>query len=299
MSKLIDISGQRFGLLVAKFYDSDSKKWVCSCDCGKETKATSYNLRSGHTKSCGCLRHNSPVNKINMVGKKFGRVLVTKEICRDIIGHDVKYECICDCGTIFITGGNGLRSGKCQSCGCYNKERTSETHKIPMIGKKFGKLTVIEQVDSPNRRIYYKCQCECGNYTTVVGEDIRSGHTTSCGCLKSKGEDAISKILRNANIPFEKEKTFDNCRFPKTNYHGRFDFYVNNHYLIEYDGIQHFGIPNKWDTYESAEERKERDEYKTQWCKNNNIPLIRIPYTALSSLSLKDLQIETSKYREV
>ena len=299
MSKLIDISGQRFGLLVAKFYDSDSKTWVCSCDCGKETKVTSYNLRNGHTKSCGCLRHNSPVNKINMVGKKFGRVLVTKEICRDIIGHDVKYECICDCGTIFITGGNGLRSGKCQSCGCYNKERTSETHKIPMIGKKFGKLTVIEQVDSPNRRIYYKCQCECGNYTTVVGEDIRSGHTTSCGCLKSKGEDSISKILRSANIPFEKEKTFDSCRFPKTNYHGRFDFYVNNHYLIEYDGIQHFGIPNKWDTYESTEERKERDEYKTQWCKNNNIPLIRIPYMALSSLSLDDLQIETSKYREV
>ena len=167
------------------------------------------------------------------------------------------------------------------------------------MGKKFGKLIVIEQVDSPNKRLYYKCQCECGNYTIVTGEDLRSSHTTSCGCLKSKGEDIISKILRNANIPFEKEKTFDSCRFPKTNYHGRFDFYVNNHYLIEYDGIQHFGVPNKWDKYETAEERKERDEYKTQWCKNNNMPLIRIPYLALSALSLNDLQLETSQYREV
>ena len=299
MAKLIDISGQKFGLLTAKTYDSNTRTWNCECDCGKETKVASYNLRNGHTKSCGCLRHRAPVNKINMIGQKFGRVLVIKEKERDIIGHDIKYECICDCGTIFITGGNGLRSGKCQSCGCYMKERVSETHKIPMIGKKFGKLTVVEQVDSPNRRLYYKCLCECGNYTIVVGDDIRSGHTSSCGCLKSKGEDIISKILREADIPFEIEKTFSSCRFPKTNYHGRFDFYVDNHYLIEYDGIQHFGIPNKWDKYETAEERKERDEYKTQWCKENNIPLIRVPYMALSTLSLSDLQLETSQYREV
>lgn len=299
MAKLIDISGQKFGLLTAKTYDSNTRTWNCECDCGKETKVASYNLRNGHTKSCGCLRHRAPANKINMIGQKFGRVLVIKEKERDVIGHDIKYECVCDCGTIFITGGNGLRSGKCQSCGCYMKERVSETHKIPMIGKKFGKLTVIEQVDSPNRRLYYKCLCECGNYTIVVGDDIRSGHTSSCGCLKSKGEDIISKILREADIPFEKEKTFSSCRFPKTNYHGRFDFYVDNHYLIEYDGIQHFGIPNKWDKYETAEERKERDEYKTQWCKKNNIPLIRVPYIALSTLSLSDLQLETSQYREV
>ena len=299
MAKLIDISGQKFGLLTVKTYDSNTRTWNCECDCGKETKVTSYNLRNGHTKSCGCLRHRTPVNKINMIGQKFGRALVIKEVERDATGHDIKYECICDCGTIFITRGGALRSGKCQSCGCYNKERTSEVHKIPMLGKKFGKLIVIEQVESPNKRLYYRCQCECGNYTVVVGEDIRSGHTTSCGCLKSKGEDAISKILRSANIPFEKEKTFDSCRFPKTNYHGRFDFYVNNHYLIEYDGIQHFGVPNKWDKYETTEERKERDEYKTQWCKENNIPLIRIPYTALSTLSLSDLQLETSQYREV
>jgi len=35
---------------------------------------------------------------------------------------------------------------------------------------------------------------------------------------------------------------------------------------------------------------------KNQWCKNNNIPLIRIPYTHLQNLCLEDLQLETSKF---
>ena len=299
MSKLIDLTNQTFGLLTAVSYDKETRSWLCKCQCGNETKVASYNLRNGHTKSCGCLRHKSPVNKINMINKRFGRAVVIKELERDVIGHDIKYECLCDCGTTFITGGNSLRSGKAQSCGCYNKERVSETHKINMIGKKFGKLLVIEQAVSPNKRLYYRCKCDCGNLTTVVGEDLRSGHTQSCGCLKSKGEDLIAELLRNANIPFEKEQTFETCRFPKTNYFARFDFYVNNSYVIEYDGIQHYGIPNKWDKHEIAEERQERDNYKTEWCKQNNIPLIRVPYFALSYLSLEDILIETSKFREV
>ena len=299
MSKLIDLTNQTFGLLTAVSYDKETRSWLCKCQCGNETKVASYNLRNGHTKSCGCLRHKSPVNKINMINKRFGRAVVIKELERDVIGHDIKCECLCDCGTTFITGGNSLRSGKTQSCGCYNKERVSETHKINMIGKKFGKLLVIEQAVSPNKRLYYRCKCDCGNLTTVVGEDLRSGHTQSCGCLKSKGEDLIAELLRNANIPFEKEQTFETCRFPKTNYFARFDFYVNNSYVIEYDGIQHYGIPNKWDKHETAEERQERDNYKTEWCKQNNIPLIRVPYFALSYLSLEDILIETSKFREV
>lgn len=233
-----------------------------------------------------------------MRNKKFGRVLVLEEIGYNSLRHDTEWKCQCDCGTIFITGGNGLRSGKCTSCGCYCKERIQETHKIDMIGEKFGKLTVLEEVPKQGRRIRYKCRCECGNITTVIGEDLRSGHTKSCGCLKSKGEDLISQLLRNNNILFETEKTFDNCRFPDTNYHARFDFWVNNSYLIEFDGVQHFNIPNKWDSKETYEIRKQRDDFKTEWCKKNNIPLIRIPYTQLSYLTLQDLLLDSSKFKE-
>lgn len=299
MSAQIDISGQKFNLLTVQFYNKQTQKWHCVCDCGNETEVKSGNLRNGHTKSCGCLRHKKAINHINIVGEKFGRATVIEELEYDKIGHKTKCKCQCDCGNIFITDCTSLRIGKTQSCGCYCKDRISETHKIDMIGKKFGKLLVLQETEKLNRRLAYKCLCDCGNITIVRGEDLRSAHTTSCGCLKSKGEDVISELLRLNNIPFEKEKTFMTCRFPKTNYYARFDFFVDNKYLIEFDGVQHFGFPNKWDTNESYQEKKERDIYKNNWCKENNISLIRIPYYQLNILSIEDLKLETSNFIEV
>ena len=55
-----DISGQRFGKLVALYPDkiqqkNRPRKWICQCDCGKLCTAAISNLRNGHTQSCGCL----------------------------------------------------------------------------------------------------------------------------------------------------------------------------------------------------------------------------------------------------
>jgi len=59
MSKIIDLAGQRFGRLKAiEICGRDSRQlvvWFCSCDCGKSAMVTSHNLRTGNTKSCGCL----------------------------------------------------------------------------------------------------------------------------------------------------------------------------------------------------------------------------------------------------
>ena len=66
-------------------------------------------------------------------------------------------------------------------------------------------------------------------------------------------------------------------------------------YLIEFDGIQHFD-ESKSNFYGKSSEIKERDQYKNQWCEDNNIPLIRIPYTHLPKLELKDLLLESSTF---
>jgi hypothetical protein len=61
MSKFVDLTGQRFGRLTVLFRDDfikkDGKKetaFICKCDCGKTIKILAYNLKSGHTQSCGC-----------------------------------------------------------------------------------------------------------------------------------------------------------------------------------------------------------------------------------------------------
>lgn len=55
MSKLIDITGQRFGRLTVVERDEENhKRWICKCDCGNMTKSDSYMLRHGQIVSCGC-----------------------------------------------------------------------------------------------------------------------------------------------------------------------------------------------------------------------------------------------------
>jgi hypothetical protein len=61
--KLIDVTGQRFGRLVAikraKDFPHPTKtipQWLCECDCGRKATVIGYNLRKGLTASCGCLR---------------------------------------------------------------------------------------------------------------------------------------------------------------------------------------------------------------------------------------------------
>lgn len=124
----------------------------------------------------------------------------------------------------------------------------------------------------------------------------------SCGCLKkSIGEYLIEKILSENNINFISQYHTENCKFLDTNYYAYFDFYIDNKYIIEYDGEQHFNPQcfnnmTKNDAIIQFQKTKEHDKIKNKYCKDNNIPLIRIPYTHLNSLCLEDLKLETSKF---
>lgn len=66
MGKAIDLTGQRFGRLVVVSRAGNDKsgnyQWLCKCECGSETIVRGYSLRSGHTKSCGCLNRERSVD---------------------------------------------------------------------------------------------------------------------------------------------------------------------------------------------------------------------------------------------
>lgn len=66
MSKFIDLTGQKFGMLeVLEFVGmgNHNSQWLCACDCGSKVVVSRGNLVSDHTKSCGCLKHKEAVNK--------------------------------------------------------------------------------------------------------------------------------------------------------------------------------------------------------------------------------------------
>lgn len=67
-----------------------------------------------------------------------------------------------------------------------------------LTGQKFGKLTVIKRVEdyvqhNDRHRIMWECKCECGNVIVVRGDDLKSGHTKSCGCLKLEHTKVINE----------------------------------------------------------------------------------------------------------
>lgn len=72
-------------------------------------------------------------------------------------------------------------------------------------------------------------------------------------------------------------------------------FFVNNKYIIEFDGKQHFNIGG-WNDNKALEKNFEHDKLKNEYCLKNNIPLIRIPYTHLKKICLNDLLLETSNF---
>ena len=65
--------------------------------------------------------------KLDLTGQRFGRLVVVEEAGRTKHGF-VLWKCRCDCGQEVVVSSQHLRSGNTTSCGCFNRERTSETH---------------------------------------------------------------------------------------------------------------------------------------------------------------------------
>ena len=74
--KALDLTGQRFGKLVAlerapKRNDKYTR-WICQCDCGNTTEVLDSLLKNGSTKSCGCLKRRPSSRRLDLTNKKFG-----------------------------------------------------------------------------------------------------------------------------------------------------------------------------------------------------------------------------------
>jgi hypothetical protein len=120
-----DETGNRYGKLLVLEKMPQKKggypptSWRCRCDCGKETVVCGTSLRSGNTKSCGCLRRGAPYK--NEAGHKYGHLLVIKKSPNRKNGL-ICWRCLCDCGKYATVTGGALRNGRATSCGCREKK---------------------------------------------------------------------------------------------------------------------------------------------------------------------------------
>lgn len=172
--------------------------------------------------------------------------------------------------------------------------------RLNLIGQRFGKLEVLEVGPLDSHKCYtWKCQCDCGNIKYIRGSSLKSGNTKSCGLCShdSFGIEKIKLLLKENNINFIQEKIFDDLFYEETNKPVKFDLFVNDTYIIEFDGRQHFSYDKSgWNTKEIFEKTKKRDKIRNEYCYKNNIPIIRIPYNIIDDLKIDDLIVEKSSY---
>lgn len=291
MSKKIDMTNwimKEHGVPDSKWTVIDyagNSKWNCVCECGTHKAVAGVTLRNGTSKSCGCDR--VAPNLKNEIGNRYGRLVVLRE---DGLSNDKhkKWICRCDCGNEVSVIGKNLRAGLTTSCGCYRAEKRTEHNFKDLFNQTFGKLTALECIGkNQDNQFVWKCQCECGSIVNVVAHYLLNGNTTSCGCNKSKGELKIKNILLENNIEFKQQFTFDNLKYKSPL---KFDFAIfkNNQLLclIEYQGIQHYDENNLW----FSEENQVRDTLKKDYCEQNNILLIEIPYWDYEDINFKYLK---------
>jgi len=116
-----------------------------------------------------------------------------------------------------------------------------------------------------------------------------NNHLQGNGCPKcsnSLGEQRVERWLKEQNIIYEMQKTFDGCR---NKLQLKFDFYLPDYNMcIEYDGEQHhkgyFAIICPEKRKQNLKRIQLCDGIKTEFCKNNNINLLRVPYTKFKKI---------------
>lgn len=285
-----DMINKAFGKLtvIARDENSSVAHLLCKCSCGNPELVSMNidNIRRGKTKSCG------QCAKFENIGKKFSLLTVIKAIDR------TTFVCRCDCGNEVEVKLKELVRGHKKSCGCWRVNKSAER----WVGQRIGKLVVIKPTEQRTykQNIVYECKCDCGNTVFVDVDSLNKKEKISCGCSrKSLGELTIEKILKDNNITYEMEKSFSDL-YSERKGKPRFDFFVDNKYLIEFDGKQHFEYRENAVHPIVSKENYERtianDKIKNEYCFKNNIPLIRIPYTHLNKICLEDLLLETSNF---
>lgn len=260
----IDLTGQRFGRFLVVEEVGRNKNgyvlWKCLCDCGVIRIVCTASLRSGQTKSCGCYKkeRTSEIHKVDLTGQRFGKLVVLQEAGRGKKGQ-VLWKCLCGCGAIKIIIGDNLRNGNTKSCGCLKREKASKARKIDLIGQRFERLLVIEEIGrNKYGKTLWKCQCDCGAIKIVSTGSLRGGYTKSCGCLQKEKaseamKDKIFSIEHRRNISKGAKKRLENPEDHPNWKGGKTPFYLQIRTLVERS--------IHW-----AQKVLERDNYTCQRC---------------------------------
>lgn len=232
-------------------------------------------------------RRNHFIERSN---KKFEKKFIFPYLKEEFIDVISKITIICSEGHEFVTTpmSHLQCSGGCTECKNektkirFSKSKSGKYLSNNFISKEFDKnknsISIHEISLNSGKKVWWICSNCKNSYEARVSDRI--GHNSGCPkCKSSKGEKEIINTLNKNNIIFKHQYLFKDLIIGKGRY--KCDFYLPQYnMIIEFDGQQHFNYNNRgWNTKKNHIETLRRDQIKNQFCKDNKIKLIRIPYT--------------------
>lgn len=215
-----------------------------------------------------------------IVEGKNNNILLNPEDYVNIYTKNLKVVCG-SCGKPFITSLSSIEhsGGRCESCG---HEYEKELIRLPIeeVKKRIesvngNKLLNPEQYVG-NGESNLEILCSCGRTFTTSLSNYEYSNVNRCQiCSKrvSKSELYVASILEKYKINYISEHKFEDCADKKPL---PFDFYLTDYNCcVEFDGIHHYKPIYGEDRFAIT---KAHDEMKDNYCNNNGIQLIRIPY---------------------
>jgi Zn ribbon nucleic-acid-binding protein len=214
------------------------------------------------------------------------------KVLGEYINSDTRISMKHSCGNIYeVLPHRFLAGDKCLSC-YGNKKYTIESFKQKVKEMHGNNFEVLGEYT--NNKTPIELKHSCGYVYSTRPDNFLKGHgCPKCNKSSSKGEISIEANLKKRNINYIRHYRFENLKSIRTL---EFDFAVLNedkslNALIEFDGIQHFES-----TFYSKnlQEVQARDKMKDEYCKENNLNLIRIPYTNIKDIPKIIKNIEKS-----
>lgn len=214
------------------------------------------------------------------------------------------------CGHKWYTTPSTILQSNCPKCARDNqKSKMTKTQDefVKEIYKLVGDEYVVTGTYTKSMEKVKLKHVHCGYEWRVKPHDFITNGSRCPKCRESKGEKLVSKILNNMNIDYMIQKRFLDCRdkLPLP-----FDFIISDKILVEYDGELHFKKSNYYGGGKGLFNRIKKDKIKNNYCIENNIPLIRIPYwefdnigyildNVLHHFNIKKLEDENTYNQEI
>jgi hypothetical protein len=139
-------------------------------------------------------------------------------------------------------------------------------------GDKFGRLTIITEVEQRNKKRYFLCQCDCGKQKTIWISALSTGNTKSCGCLQRE-----ITIRRNFKHGFNRTRLYriwchmiGRCQSPKDShykYYGGRGISVCDEWRNDFSAFFQWAMANGYKTNLTLDRKNVNGNYEPSNCK--------------------------------